>query len=417
MRHPNSIIEFSNVFYQYPNNSDWILKNVNFSIPKGSFCLLTGSVGSGKSTLLSLIRGLNLDYGKFKGKIIIDGEDIRETDIVKLGSKIAIVFQNPVPQLHQLTVIDELQSGPLYQGLNWEECKKRAIEAATLTLDESFFEKSPTELSLGQQQRVVIAACLAMKVEILLLDEPFSFMDEESSIKLIKLLWDLKKKGITIVLSAHNYEHLIDIADIFLTVNNGTVDSPLKMEKPITKEKIAFKTKENNNKILFEAKELYYKYSNGTIGLNKFSISLREGEIVGIIGSNGSGKSTFAKCALNLLKPQKGEIKLFEKEIKKYSLQEIAKNIGYISQNPNDMLFEDTVLNECLFGPIMLKLDKPLERVEEILNNLKLLSLKKQHPKSLSGGQQRLISIADILVNTPKIYIFDEPEFGLDDNS
>ena len=139
-----------------------------------------------------------------------------------------------------------------------------------------------------------------------------------------------------------------------------------------------------------------------------------EKEIVGIIGANGSSKTTLAKLILGLLKPQQGKIELKGKDITKLSTSERAKQIGYVTQNPIDMLFEENVLKECMFGPKCLKLDNPEKRAKDTLAKMDLLKYKDKHPDSLSGGERSKLAIADILASQGAILVLDEPEFGLD---
>ena len=459
-----SAIEYHNVWYRYPTNSEWALQGVTFSVPEASFCIITGPTGSGKTTLLALTRRLLIDSGEFEGKIIFGStkKDIREVDTYSLGSYIALLFQDPNLQLHQLSVIEELRSAPMYQGLNWKECQRRAVGAAKGLVEEPLFTKSPTELSLGQQQRVAIAASLAMEAKILLFDEPLSYLDSKSKKEFIALLKELKRKGLTIVISTHRYDELIEMCDHFVLLDRGkvvtsgspkqilyspelakTVGLPLFAEtstrlyeeglirfQPLGwKELISmfnlpsfltrstsgnFESMAPKEQTTLKAKNLRCIYRNGTVGLNDFSLAAKEGEVVGMIGPNGGGKTTFAKCLLGFLKKYSGELKVLGKERRKIDSQIMARIVGYVSQSPNETLFETTVFKEVLFGPKLLKLSQPSDRVENILEKLWLLPYREKHPRALSGGQQRLLTIANALVNDPKILILDEPEFGLD---
>ena len=220
----NSAIEFTNVSYQYSGTDEPVLKNVNLKIPKNSFYVIAGPIGSGKTTLLMLARGFHKEYGgDFNGQIKILGEDTKGYDISHLGNKVGIIFQNPALQLHQLRVIDEVMSAPIYQGLPYDQCKRRAEKIIKQILGEEFYYKSPDELSSGQQQKVALASCLAMKCKILLLDEPFSFLDTKATQEVMKILLKLKKRGLTIVIATHGIEDIARYADRMAVVDNKTI--------------------------------------------------------------------------------------------------------------------------------------------------------------------------------------------------
>ena len=341
----------------------------------------------------------------------------------------------------------------MYQGLPWQECKKRAKTIANQILDTSFYNRSPNELSYGEQQKVALAACLSMKCEILLLDEPFSFLDPKAVQEILNILLELKKKSKTIVLATHNLEQVSGYADRIALINNGELileeapqeilysdnleeilTSPLsiKVAKVLIKkgelkknvinwpnlfEEIDFNSRSRNviknatkQTTVLKFDNISYIYPERAKGVKDIALDIHKGEILGIIGPNGSGKTTLAKLALGLLKPDKGKIYLLSEDITKLDTSERAKKIGYVTQDPIEMLFGNTVLEECAFGPKCLGLKDPEQLSKRILNKLGLL----RDTGSLSGGEKRLLTIADILVNAPEILILDEPEFGLD---
>ncbi|GAI38101.1 unnamed protein product, partial [marine sediment metagenome] len=215
-------LEFKNVHYKYPGTEKWILKDINLKVPKNSFHIIAGPTGSGKTTLLMVARGFHKEWGgNFHGNIYILNQNIKDSDIGRLGSNVGIIFQNPSTQLHQLRVIDEIMSAPMYQGLPLQECKKRVETVVNQILDVGFYNRSPNELSYGEQQKVALAACLSMECEILLLDEPFSFLDPKSVREILDILLKFKKRGKTIILTTHNLEQVSSYADRIVLINNG----------------------------------------------------------------------------------------------------------------------------------------------------------------------------------------------------
>jgi len=454
---PKPAIDFKQVSYKYPGVDEWTLKDVNLKIPRNSFYIIAGPVGSGKTTLLMLARGFHKEYGgKFYGDIHVLGKNIRDLDIHHLGSKVGIIFQNPALQLHQLRVIDEVMSAPMYQNLPYERCKRRAQRLIKQILGKEFYNRSPNELSSGEQQKVAIASCLAMKCKILLLDEPFSFMDVKSMQETLKILEQLKKKRMTIVIATHGLERVSRYADRIAVLDNKTVylegktkeilyderleqilTAPLSIKtakelirnqklkqrvvdweeltKKIKLKKVGrVEKKHKKKKPYLELENVSYTYPDGNVGVRDISLEIYKKEIFGIVGHNGSGKTTLAKLILGLLKPNKGKVILAGNNITRMKIHEKAKKIGYVTQDPIDMLFETSVLQECAYGPKCLGYKYPERRARMTLKKLGILDQEKKHPDSLSGGQKRLLSIADILVNDPEVLILDEPEFGLD---
>jgi energy-coupling factor transporter ATP-binding protein EcfA2 len=449
-------IEFEDVSYKYPGTKELVLENVNLKIPRNSFYVIAGPIGSGKTTLLMLARGFHKEYGgRFSGKIKVLGKDTKNQDISHLGNKVGIIFQNPALQLHQLRVIDEVMSAPMYQGLPYEECRKRAEDIVDKVLGKEFYQKSPSELSSGQQQKVALAACLAMKCRILLLDEPFSFLDTKKTKEVMDILQGLKKKGMTIVVATHGIEDVAGYADRIAVVDGkgiaieGKVKDVLYdpkfdeiMTAPLSVKaakmlidkgklkgevadwgellsKVKLKDvkedgRKSRKKPYLEIKGLDYHYPGNGNGVSDVSFEVGKGEVFGIVGHNGSGKTTLAKLIMGVLKPKSGIISIAEHNMTRMDVHMRARRIGYVTQDPIDMFFESSVLEECSYGPKCFEFKEPERKAKKALKEFGLTRYETVHSDSLSGGQKRLLSIACILVNDPEILIIDEPEFGLD---
>ncbi len=455
-------IEIKNINYKYPDSKELILSNINLHISEESISILTGPTGSGKSTLLMLIRGFYSEYGgELTGKILIDEASIIDKNVGELSSKIGILMQDPASQLHQLTVWDEVASSLMYQAKPYDECYNKSREIIVEILGEEFLYRSPEELSYGEQQKVALAAVLISGCDIILLDEPFSLVDFKSADSLLKIIINLKKKGKTIIICSHVIEEIAKYADKVTLLNNGKIEfdgSPIyalwneKIDKIISTplqykiiRKAKLDTKLNNNffswhdlsklishsknKLLnnsfydnnsyqgnhiIEIENINFSYNKDKRILNDLSLKIQKKEIFGIMGPNGSGKSTIFKLLMGILKPDNGEVLFNGNVINKMKVEDRAKVIGYITQNPNDMIFENTVLNEVMFGPKIFKYSEPKKYAENALKKVQLLKYSDKHPHSLSGGEKRLLSIADIIAIKQDILLFDEPEFGLD---
>jgi len=375
--------------------------------------------------------------------------------LAELGKTTGIVFQNPALQLHQLRVIDEVASAPMYQGLPYKTCQKRAIHLVTKMLGKSFFNRSPSELSAGQQQRVALAASLSLNANILLLDEPLSFLDTKADQEILEIILALHRKGKTIIVATHDIEEIATYVTHMALLNKGElilqghpkkVLYSQKLEKILTaplsiraakalikNKKLKHKVlswQELTNKVKFKKKpkkkttktkkpiltleNISFHYPETRTGVKNINLQIYKNEILGIIGANGSGKTTLAKIILGLLKPSKGKVKLAREDITKMPTPNRAKKIGYVTQDPLDMFFETNIWDECAAGPKFLELPEPKGQAMTTLKRFNLWKYKHRHPDSVSGGEKSLLGIADILVNDPEILLLDEPEFGLD---
>jgi energy-coupling factor transport system ATP-binding protein len=459
-------IEFRNVSYRYPNCTENVLKSFNIQIPEGKIWLIIGPTGSGKSTFISLARGLHKIFGgDLKGDIFLKGKNIGKIDfysITRMG--IGWVGQDPSVNLHQLTVRDEILSSPIYFNLPWEECEN-LFEKVVSDFDiEHLLDKSPMELSGGEMQKVAIASALTMSnyskngTGILLLDEPDSFLDPKAAKDLNNLLLKLKKQGHTIIIVSHRISHYIDIVDGMTLINEGrniisgnpldviyndliekTMGIPLSIQisKELRKKGIINNFPITNNELLnsinitagnnkIEIKKntgspaiicdnLFFDYNSGKDVISNLNLTIPKGSITALIGKNGVGKSTLAKLLLGLLSPSKGNILIENKKISEYSRNELAKTVSYITQNPKDMFITETPLKECELSPKLLGLRNYKELAENSIKKADLEKVKNNSIDSLSGGQNRLLTLACTAFSLDSsILIIDEPEYGID---
>lgn len=217
-----NIIEIKNLSYRYPNSFKPVLENINLEISRGEFFLIAGRTGSGKSSLCKVIAGLipNFYKGEFKGEVKVFGESILNQ---KIAGRIGMVFQNPEDQILTMQVESEIAFGPENLGLARDEIAQRVEEAISQLQIEHLRDRSPYEISSGELQKVAIASILAMKPEVLILDEPTSDLDPKSAMNLFKILKTLHIQGKTIILAEHRLDLALAIVDRVAVLEQGEI--------------------------------------------------------------------------------------------------------------------------------------------------------------------------------------------------
>ncbi|MGC9516071.1 MAG: ABC transporter ATP-binding protein [Methanomicrobiales archaeon] len=434
-----NIIEIKNFYYQYPNQKDYCLQNINLNVKKGEFIFITGKSGCGKSTLARSLNGTipHIIGGNMEGNISINGKNTLDFKVNDLAADVGFIFQNPESQFFTLKVEDEIAFGPENLSLKKDEIYER-IEWALNEVEMSDWRyENVYNLSEGQKQRVAIAANLSLLPEILVLDEPTSNLDPEGAHKLFIILEKLKKQGKTIILIDHRTRYALKSADKVLIMDKGKIvmetgpeileDATVREEFGIRNPKYVPSTEnmadyyhnhedkiKGGEKPVLEIENLNFTHSNG-FKLKEISFSLYSGEVLGIVGNNGSGKTTLANLIAGLLKTKDGIINLDGEEFNSKKLKNGYK-VGMVLQNPDHQLFMDSVYSEVSFGLEFLGLpSSELEdHIKNVLESMNLWSLKNRHPHSLSGGEKQRTLISALMVREPDLLILDEPTTGMD---
>ncbi|MFP3220005.1 MAG: energy-coupling factor transporter ATPase [Candidatus Marsarchaeota archaeon] len=442
------------------------IKDVNLSIDEGEFVLLVGRTGSGKSTLLNSINGVipNVINAKVEGSVKVFGKDTQKSQLKDLSTLIGTVYQTPEDQIFSLVVEDDVAFGPENLALPPSEIRERVDQAIELVgLGEK--KKFPTFLlSGGQKQRLVIADALAMRPKILVLDEPTSMLDSLGTSEVFSTLKKLRDDfGMTIIMAEHKVERVLGLVDRLILIDNKTIA----IDKPIREALL-----EDLNKYGIEEPQVSYLYKllgggkSAPLTVNEFldyekgfanslkgaqlpisdpiapmgdkavefddvwfmyerskdwifkgiSFSVNFGEFVSLVGPNGSGKTTALRLIAGLQKPNKGEIRLLGRPSSSMGRKALSALVGYVFQDPDQMLFNTTVLSEVMFTPRLLgySSEEAKRRAMEMLSIFGLKAYAGENPHRLSVGQRRLLSLASVLVNEPKILLLDEPTRGLD---
>ena len=473
-------IKVENLKYRYPNTTKLALDGLDFEIEKGSFIGIIGENGAGKSTLCQAFNGLVPGFfkGAYGGKVLIGDTEVAKTTVSKLCQKVGLVFQNPFNQLSgaKETVFEEIAFGLQNFGVPKEEMISRVNEVMELMDIADYRERNPFDLSGGQMQRVALAGILAMKPEVIVLDEPTSQLDPAGSEEVFAAVDKLAKSGITIIMVEQKLEKLAEYCDRILLLHQGkqiAFDSPeqifsredlqnygvnppaytricqefgVKKDngcypaslkdalvlKDLFPEENVFglgkKSLDHNAEIrskreetasceqsVFNIEHLKFQYVENVPVLQDVNLTI-DNRPTAIIGQNGAGKTTLVKLLKGLLKPVGGSIYYGGSDMAEKSVAMLAGEIGYVFQNPDDQIFKYHVIDEVMFGPQNIGMTKERAR-EKAVAALKLVGLEQladENPYDLELAERKLVAIASVLAMDTKVIILDEPTIAQD---
>ena len=418
------MIELKDVSFQYENSDKESVSHINMSVDKGECILLCGKSGCGKTTVTKLINGLipHMASGKKEGSAYIKGVSVDEIPMYQLSKTVGSVFQNPKSQFFNLDTDSELTFAVENQGLSEDEINQRLEEVTESLKIGHLRNRSIFELSGGEKQLIAVASVCISRPEILVLDEPTANLDLQAIHILKNMLIQLKAAGITIIIAEHRLSYLFGIVDRVLYMSEGKIEKEytgtefFRLSDP---ERIRMglrrlQERENSHRsTTYHTKQRAIKIDNVSLRygkkriLNNLSFTAFKGDIIGIVGKNGVGKSTFCRsvCGLHLLST--GSIQIEGG----YVNDKERRNLSYIvMQDVNHQLFGDSVMEEMTISQ-----DHPdMEKANELLREFALEDYKDHHPLALSGGQKQRLAIAVSLMLHKQIYLFDEPSSGLD---
>lgn len=419
------MIEINNLSFKYKSQSNHSLKDINIKIKKGECILLCGRSGCGKSTLLKLINGIIPEFydGEISGSVMVNGMNTFTTPIYELSKNVGSVFQNPKTQFYTTNTTDEIAFGLENFGIKREVINKRLIEVEKELKLEHLMNRNIFELSGGEKQKIAIASIYALNPEIYVLDEPSSSLDIKTMNELSHVITKLKSIGKTIVIAEHRLWYLKDIVDRAIYIEDGKIikeysideiDNLREAERMRTglrhtnyksiKAYVPSETVCNEN--LLKVENLIFRKSAKTI-LHIDNLKFHYGNIIGIIGENGIGKSTFAKIVCGLYRESKGK---FFKKNKRFSSRSRLKESLLIMQEVNCQLFTDSVYDELL----LTSKTKDKNVIDDWIDDMDLKNISERNPHTLSGGQKQRVIILSALLSDKEILFFDEPTSGLD---
>jgi energy-coupling factor transport system ATP-binding protein len=395
------------------------LKGVDLSIAWGSFVLVGGRSGSGKSTLAEALLGILGDEGgraspDIAGHVSVAGLAPGRDGTAEPATRAGLVFQNPATQLFNGTVEEEIAFGPRNLGLSEAEVAGRVTYATEAVGCGDLRARSVRHLSGGEQQRVAIAASLAMRPSILILDEPTANLDQEGTDSVVDALARLHRDcGITVVVIEHRLEPFKSRADRLLWLEDGRITEDGAPEEVWGRVDAASLDgglpSMSPGGPLVSLQHLTVGY-NGRPVLRDCSLTLREGEVAALVGPNGSGKSTAARALAGLLRPWHGRVIWHQRRRR-------AGRVGFLQQNPLHQLVCQTVGDEIRFGPRNLGMDVGTGgdgKLGDVLDRTGLRDLLRRPTQALSVGEQQRTALAAVLTMQPRLLILDEPTMGQD---
>ena len=419
------MIEIRELSFKYKGGFNYSLKGINLNVKKGECILLCGRSGCGKSTLLKLMNGIIPEFynGDISGSVMVNGMNTFTAPIYKLSKNVGSVFQNPKTQFYTTNTTDEIAFGLENYGIEREVINERIKEVEKELHLEKLMNKNIFNLSGGEKQKIAIASIYALNPEIFILDEPSSSLDVKSMKELSLTIKKLKSLGKTIVIAEHRLWYLKDIVDRAIYLENGKIIREYSMDEiENLSEDERMRTglrhsdykairmfddyKTSNKEVLLELKNLIFKRNTRTI-LSIEALKFCYGNIIGIVGENGIGKSTLAKIICGLYKENKGKILRDNENLNKKS--RLNESL-LIMQEVNCQLFTDSVKDEIVLTSNI----KDNNVLDTCLIDMELKNMSDRNPHTLSGGQKQRVIILSALLSDKKILFFDEPTSGLD---
>ncbi|HEX8684552.1 MAG TPA: energy-coupling factor transporter ATPase [Ardenticatenaceae bacterium] len=453
------MIRFEHVSFWYSGSERPALRDVSFFLPEGTFTLMTGPSGAGKSTLLRCLNGLvpHFSGGLVEGNISVNGlNPVIESPKV-MSRHVGFVFQDPEAQFVMDRVEDEVAFALENAALPRQEMRVRVEEVLDLLDLEPLRDRRLETLSGGERQRVAIAAALALRPQILVLDEPTSQLDPKSAEDVLNALARLNSDlGLTVVVAEHRLERVVPFVDEMLYLDEGgegllagsprDVLSQIKLVPPLVAlaqrlgwEPLPLTIKEGRrfsrtiqpngereapappvahaDEPFIEARGVRVRYGENET-LRGVDFEVFPGEVVALMGRNGAGKSTLLKTLVGLVRPQRGKIRVGTLDAAQHDVATLCRQVGYLPQDPNALLFAETVAEEweiTLRNHGLLSNGGPLPiQPETLLARFGLSDKAAAYPRDLSTGERQRVALGAVMITQARALLLDEPTRGLD---
>jgi len=448
-----------------------VLKGVDLRVRRGEFLALMGPTGAGKTTLCLTLNGIlpHLLGGSFEGRVVVAGMDTREHNPGQMSRQVGLVFQDPESQLFNMTVEDEVAFGLESLGLSSAEMEERIGWALEVVRLSGLRKRHPLQLSGGQKKRLAIATVLAMRPQVLVLDEPVTGLDPLGRHEVLSVIEQLKRESeAAIIMVEQDAEAVMAWADRVVIMERGrlvlegsprqvfyqveklhslglavpqmcelahllnqhhetsfhfmTVDEAYSAlaGEPISNTQypvssIQYATSSEPSPAV-RVENLCYRYDDGPWVLSGLDLNIETGDFLAIVGQNGSGKTTLVKHFNGLLRPTRGRVVVFGEDTAGQSVGQLARKVGYLFQNPDHQIFAPTVWEEVAFGPRNLGFSED-EVTAHTTEAMALFGLEDQAdtpPAVLGYGLRRKVTLAAVWAMHPQVLVLDEPTAGLD---
>jgi len=460
------VVEARGLSVTYQGAESSAVREFDLDLRVAQAVALVGHTGAGKSTFLKCLNGLipHFQRAELSGSLSVFGLIPMEHTVAELAGRVGIVFQEFENQLFSTNVEQEVAFGPENLAVDPDEIRSRVTECLELVGLSGFENREPATLSGGEKQRLAIASVVAMKPDLLLLDEPTTDLDPDGKASVHRIIRSFRETGATILLVEHGIESVLDFDSIALMrggrmewrghppelcvessrlsdsgvrphpvaaacqklgLNDVTFDvsdahKAINEEFLLDRQRYEKVVLAENERIkspaTIEVQGLSHAYERGKLAVQDVSLSIAQGESVAIVGRNGSGKTTFVKHLNALLKPITGKALFHGKDVSRMKISEVARHVGLVFQNPDSQIFCETVEEEVKFGPRNLGYsDEQIERlVAGAIETVDLQGMEKSDPFCLTKGERQRTAIASTLSCDPDVLILDEPTTGLD---
>lgn len=453
------LVKVQHLSYRYGTSSpDWVLHDLNLRIEAGEYLLLAGASGSGKSTLCRALNGLIPHFygGVMEGQVKVANLDTRDSTVSELFAHVGMIFQSPAAQLFSETVAQELVFGLENLGLPRREIGRRLEESTEIVGIGHLLDRNPHQLSGGEQQLVAIAAAIALRPQLIVLDEPYASLDPANVRRVRSALARIHQRGTTILISEHRLQHVVPDVDRMVVLDRGHVvldgppravlagditsfalnpptvvqiaktmglsDIPLTIEEfkdivdrlalPLELKSAPPPARICGEPPVLQAEDLSFSF-NKTPVLRGINLTLYPGECLALVGANGSGKTTLIKHFNGLYRPSRGRVLVFNQDTRRTKTSRLASHVGLAFQNANDQFFRFQVREEIEVGARALgRYDE--QWLGELTTLFRLEPLLERPPYRLSEGEKKRVAFASALAARPEILVLDEPTTGQD---
>ena len=395
-------IEVRGLSFAYPGATAPVFDGLDWTVPQGAFALLVGGTGSGKSTLLSLLKPEIAPAGELAGELCVLGENVADMDVRASAERVGYVFQDPENQIVCETVWHEMAFGLENLGVSRDEMRRRVAETSYFFGLEDWLHRDTDTLSGGRKQLLSLAAVLALRPRVLLLDEPTSQLDPVAEKNFLHALFRVNRElGCTVVVATHQPRPMLEYATCAYRIEAGRVCEVADLASLGGREELLASDACQSAPGAAAIREGWFRYdrASGWV-LRGLDVAFSAGAVHAIVGGNGCGKSTMLSVLAKTAKLQRGR------------MMRGAASAALLPQNPKALLVAETVRDELMEWASTCGYDEAA--AQEQAARLGLASLEARHPYDLSGGQRQLLALAKLLLIGPELLLLDEPTKGLD---